>query len=138
MTCSLEDPITLSGIRSHRRAGAARLRGIHASTRRAAGRGDILTRAGMPVPDAGKPARKRRYLLSGLLVCGACGRRMESAWSDGRPAYRRGTDVRPQISTEDVISYLREQQLMLTYDPATKTLHTGTAEAAATVTLKAS
>jgi site-specific DNA recombinase len=31
---------------------------------------------------------KRRYLLSGLLVCGACGRRMESAWSNGKPAYR--------------------------------------------------
>ena len=31
---------------------------------------------------------KRRYLLSGLLVCGTCGRRMESAWSNGKPAYR--------------------------------------------------
>jgi hypothetical protein len=36
---------------------------------------------------------------------------MESAWSNGRPAYRRGPDVRPQVSTEDVICYLREQQL---------------------------
>jgi site-specific DNA recombinase len=32
--------------------------------------------------------RKRRYLLAGLLTCGVCGRRMESAWSNGRPAYR--------------------------------------------------
>ena len=31
---------------------------------------------------------RRRYLLSGLLVCGRCGRRMESAWSNDRPAYR--------------------------------------------------
>jgi site-specific DNA recombinase len=30
----------------------------------------------------------RRYLLAGLLACGACGRRLESAWSNGRPAYR--------------------------------------------------
>jgi site-specific DNA recombinase len=30
----------------------------------------------------------RRYLLAGLLECGACGRRMESAWSNGKPAYR--------------------------------------------------
>jgi DNA invertase Pin-like site-specific DNA recombinase len=30
----------------------------------------------------------RRYLLAGLLTCGTCGRRMESAWSNGRPAYR--------------------------------------------------
>ena len=31
---------------------------------------------------------RRRYLLAGLLVCGTCGRRMESAWSHGRAAYR--------------------------------------------------
>ena len=30
----------------------------------------------------------RRYLLAGLLACGRCGRRLESAWSNGRPAYR--------------------------------------------------
>ena len=30
----------------------------------------------------------RRYLLAGLLACGVCGRRMESAWSNGKPAYR--------------------------------------------------
>jgi site-specific DNA recombinase len=42
-----------------------------------------------PVP-AGDPAvpERRRYLLAGLLACGSCGRRMESAWSNGRPAYR--------------------------------------------------
>jgi site-specific DNA recombinase len=38
--------------------------------------------AGPGLPD------KRRYLLSGLLTCGTCGRRMESAWSNGKPAYR--------------------------------------------------
>ena len=30
--------------------------------------------------------QKRCYLLAGLLVCGGCGRRMESAWSNGKPA----------------------------------------------------
>ena len=30
----------------------------------------------------------RRYLLAGLPACGLCGRRMESAWSNGRAAYR--------------------------------------------------
>jgi site-specific DNA recombinase len=30
----------------------------------------------------------RRYLLAGLLACGECGRRLESAWSNGRPACR--------------------------------------------------
>ena len=31
---------------------------------------------------------ERRYLLAGLLTCGTCGRRMDSAWSSGRAAYR--------------------------------------------------
>jgi hypothetical protein len=30
----------------------------------------------------------RRYLLAGLLACGRCGRRLESAWSNGKPAYQ--------------------------------------------------
>ena len=30
----------------------------------------------------------RRYLLAGLLACGRCGRRLESAWSNGKAAYR--------------------------------------------------
>jgi site-specific DNA recombinase len=30
----------------------------------------------------------RRYLLAGLLACRVCVRRLESAWSNGRPAYR--------------------------------------------------
>src|SRR5262249_23949775 len=30
----------------------------------------------------------RRYLLAGLIACGRCGRRLESCWSYGRPAYR--------------------------------------------------
>jgi hypothetical protein len=40
-----------------------------------------------PASDPGAPA-SRRYLLAGLLACGACGRKMESAWSNGRAAYR--------------------------------------------------
>jgi hypothetical protein len=30
----------------------------------------------------------RRYLLAGLIACGRCGRRLEPAWSYGRPACR--------------------------------------------------
>ena len=42
-----------------------------------------------PTPrSAVSPPQKRRYLLAGIVVCGACGRRMESAWSNGRAAYR--------------------------------------------------
>ena len=139
-----------------------------------------------PRDDVSMP-ENRRYLLAGLLVCGTCGRRMGSAWSNGKPAYRcrhghttaaapdpgrpknahvredrilprlaalhalitetppaeerrrrtrRGVDVLHQASPEDVIGYLREQQI--TYDPVTGTLHAGTAEAATTVTLQAS
>ena len=42
--------------------------------------------AGVPRGPAGPAVR--RYLLAGLLACGRCGRRLESAWSNGRPAYR--------------------------------------------------
>ena len=144
-----------------------------------------------PAPSAANSLavpRPRRYLLAGLLVCGGCGRRMESAWSNGKAAYRcrhghttassrgpdrlrnayiredrilphlpalhlqltgpavqqrrqrtrRGLDVRPQASPEDVIRYLRERQITLTYDPAAGTLNAGTAEAIRTITLTAS
>jgi site-specific DNA recombinase len=51
---------------------------------------------------------------------------------------RRGADVRQQASPEDVIGYLREHAITLTFDPAAGTLHAGTAEAAKTITVKAS
>jgi site-specific DNA recombinase len=35
-----------------------------------------------------RDGRARRYQLVGLLRCGLCGRRLESYWSHGRPAYR--------------------------------------------------
>jgi site-specific DNA recombinase len=132
---------------------------------------------------------RRRYLLAGVLACGTCGRRMESAWSNGKPAYRcrhghtsaaapdpgrpknayvreerilprlpalhllltgtdpagghrrrtrRGVDVRRQCSAEDVIAFLREREITLTYDPAAGTLRAGTASAAQIVTMEAS
>jgi site-specific DNA recombinase len=137
-------------------------------------------------PDA--PLR-RRYLLAGILVCGTCGRRMESAWSNGKPAYRcrhghtsaappdlgrtrnayvredrllpqlpavyllltgaepaegrrrrtrRGIDVRPAVSPEETIGFLRERGITLTWDPAAGTLQASTAEAVKTFTVKAS
>jgi hypothetical protein len=138
-------------------------------------------RAVLAAPD------QRRYLLAGLLACGTCGRRMESAWSNGKAAYRcrhghtsaappdpgrpknayisedrilphlralhllltgtqparrrrtrRGADTRPQAGAEDVIGYLRDRGITLTYDPAAGTLQAGTGEAAKTVIRKAS
>ena len=57
----------------------------------------------------------RRYLLAGLLACGQCGRRLESAWSNGKPAYRcrhgstsaTGPDPRRPRNT-----YVREDQIL--------------------------
>ena len=61
----------------------------------------------------------------------------EPAGGPRRRRTRRGADVRYQID-EDVIRYLREQQITLTYDPAAETLSAGAGQAAQTITLKAS
>jgi len=42
--------------------------------------------ASAPRGPAGPAAR--RYLLAGLLQCGVCGRRLEPAWPNGKPAHR--------------------------------------------------
>ncbi len=143
-----------------------------------------------PAPKAGPAApHKRRYLLAGLLACGICGRRMESAWSNGKAAYRcrhghtsaappgpgqpgnayvredrilpqlpalyllltgadpgarrrrrtrRGIDVPPPASAEDVIGYLREHGITLTWDPAVATLQASGTGPIKTATGKAS
>jgi DNA invertase Pin-like site-specific DNA recombinase len=150
--------------------------------------GVSAARGPSPGGDLAGPQR-RRYLLGGLLACGTCGRRMESAWSNGKPAYRcrhghttartpdlsraknayiredrilphlpalhlllskapparrrrrrtrAGAGVRYQVTPEDAIEYLREQQIILTFNPASGTLDAGTGEAAPTITLIAS
>ncbi len=144
-----------------------------------------------PRGDPGPPAGGRRYLLAGLLTCGTCGRRMESAWSNGKPAYRcrhshtsavspdparpknayvredkilpqlpalhsqltraqstgagrsprsrrrtrRGTDVIATADAADIIGYLREHRVTLTWDQAAATLRAGTLQA---ITIQAS
>jgi hypothetical protein len=61
-----------------------------------------------------------RYLLAGLLACVLCGRRMESAWSNGKPAYRcrhgRTSAIAPDPSRPKN-TYVREDKL-LPYLPA--------------------
>jgi hypothetical protein len=68
---------------------------------------------GAPRGPAGQATR--RYLLAGLLACGRCGRRLESAWSNGKPAYRcrhghpsaeRPDPGRPKNT------YIREDQIL--------------------------
>ena len=69
-----------------------------------------------PAPGAGLgvPAR-RRYLLAGLLICGMCGRRMESAWSNGKPAYRcrhgHVSAIRPDPARPRN-AYIREDRIL--------------------------
>jgi site-specific DNA recombinase len=57
----------------------------------------------------------RRYLLAGLLACGRCGRRLESAWSNGKPAYRcrhgHTTAARPEPGRPKN-TYVREDQIL--------------------------
>src|SRR5271165_862500 len=129
----------------------------------------------------------RRYLLAGLLTCGMCGRRMESAWSNGKAAYRcrhgrtsamapdparpkntyvredkllphlpalhllltspavrarrrtrAGADVRDTASPGEVIAYLREHEITLTWNPAAATVQARATQTAKTATVKAS
>ena len=127
----------------------------------------------------------RRYLLAGLLACGMCGRRMESAWSNGKAAYRcrhgrtsarapdparpkntyvredkllahlpalhlllttpavrarrrtrAGADVRDTASPGEVIAYLREHEITLTWNPAAATVQARATQSDKTVTVK--
>ena len=90
------------------------------------------TRAARGTPSSARTASSRTWPPLHLLLtktAPAVGRRRRT---------RRGTDVRFQASAGDVISYLREQRVTLTYVPAAGTLLTGTAEAATTVTVTAS
>jgi hypothetical protein len=52
-----------------------------------AAQGVGAARGPAPLAEVGAPER-RTYLLAGLLACGACGRRTETARANGWPAYR--------------------------------------------------
>ena len=57
----------------------------------------------------------RRYLLAGLLACGRCGRRLESAWSNGKPAYRcrhGHTSAASPDPGRPKTTYVREDQIL--------------------------
>ena len=72
------------------------------------------SRGPAPEGDLAGP-RRRRYQLSGLLVCGTCGRRMESAWSNGKPAYRcrhGHTTAAPPDPERPKNVYVREDRIL--------------------------
>jgi site-specific DNA recombinase len=69
-----------------------------------------------PAPQDGLVGpQERRYLLAGLLKCGGCGRRMESAWSNGRAAYRcrhGHTSAAPPHLARPGNAYVREDRAL--------------------------
>ena len=80
----------------------------------------VITAARGPVPQD-EPVL-RHYLLAGLVSCGVCGRRMESAWTNGKPAYRcrhgRTSAMAPDPARPKC-TYVREDKLL----PHLPTLH---------------
>jgi site-specific DNA recombinase len=76
---------------------------------------EFITAQNATAPRGPAGPAARRYLLAGLLACGRCGRRLESAWSNGKPAYRcrhghttatRAEPGRPKNT------YVREDQIL--------------------------
>ena len=76
---------------------------------------DFIAAQEMAAPRGPAGPAVRRYLLAGLLACGRCGRRLESAWSNGKPAYRcrhgytSATRPDPARSRN---TYVREDQIL--------------------------
>ncbi len=76
---------------------------------------DFIAVQDMTAPRGPAGPAVRRYLLAGLLACGRCGRRLESAWSNGKPAYRcrhgYGSAARPDPGRPKN-AYIREAQIL--------------------------
>lgn len=91
---------------------------------RAGGGVDVRSAAGRAQRRADHPGAERRrdpgpaarwYLLAGLLRCGICGRRLESSWSNHRPAYRcrHGYTSAARPDTDwPKNAYIREDQIL--------------------------
>ena len=76
---------------------------------------DFIAVQQMSAPRGPAGPATRRYLLAGLICCGTCGRRLESSWSNGRPAYRcrhgYTSATRPGPARPKNV-YVREDQIM--------------------------
>ncbi|HEX5297046.1 MAG TPA: recombinase family protein [Streptosporangiaceae bacterium] len=76
---------------------------------------DFIAAQDVTAPRGPAGQATRRYLLAGLLACGRCGRRLESAWSNGKPAYRcrhdHTTAARPEPGRPKN-TYVREDQIL--------------------------
>ena len=74
---------------------------------------DFIAAQDTAIPRGPAGPAARRYLLAGLLACGRCGRTLESAWSNGRPAYRcrhGHTSATGPGRTKN--TYVREDQIL--------------------------
>jgi site-specific DNA recombinase len=76
---------------------------------------DFIAAQDVAVPRGPAGPAARRYLLAGLPACGRCGRRLESAWSNGKPAYRcrhgHTSATRPD-SGRQKNTYVREDRIL--------------------------
>ena len=76
---------------------------------------DFIAAQDATAPRGPAGSATRKYLLAGLLTCGRCGRRLESAWSNGKPAYRcrhgHTTATRPEPG-QPKNTYIREDQIL--------------------------
>jgi hypothetical protein len=76
---------------------------------------DFIAVQQMSAPCGPAGPATRRYLLAGLICCGTCGRRLESSWSNGYPAYRcrhgYTSATRPDPARPKNV-YVREDQIM--------------------------
>ena len=76
---------------------------------------DFITAQDATAPRGPAAPAARRYLLAGLVACGRCGRRLESAWSNGKPAYRcrHGyTSATGSQPGRPKSTYVREDQIL--------------------------
>jgi hypothetical protein len=76
---------------------------------------DFIAVQEMAAPRGPAGPAARRYLLAGLLTCGRCGRRLESAWSNGKPAYRcrhGHISATSPDSRRPGNTYIREDQIL--------------------------
>jgi site-specific DNA recombinase len=76
---------------------------------------DFIVAQDTAVPRGPAGPAVRRYLLAGLIACVRCGRRLESCWSYGRPAYRcrHGySSATVPDSARPKNTYVREDQVL--------------------------
>ena len=86
-----------------------------AGARGAVSEADFIKAQDTAAPRGPAAPAVRRYLLAGLLTCGRCGRRLESAWSNAKPAYRcrhGHTSATSPDPGRPKTTYVREDQVL--------------------------